>query len=226
MVPKPPQVSLNGQLQATISGVSRGTDISLILFGVVCLIGALGCFWLSPITPWALAGAFGFLIGFGFVLSVWRKGIAARTQADIAPAQLTVKTPDAEVALSVPLDPENVIAKRLLSTMRTIIHARKPLPPPRGYVKNNPADGSSLHEYTDQERQALTNKWSAEVATHDNIVVEQLETAIRSVGSGATELREEPDEEKVPATGMPQLSKIQSNPVSNDQGQGGQKSLS
>ena len=183
MPPKPPEISLTGQLQANISGVSHGTDISLIVFGIVCLVGTLGCFVLSLWQPWASVGAAAFLVGFGFVLYVWRQGAAARTQAEAPPAQFTWRSDGNEMAVSIPLDSQNYVAKKILSGMRSLIQGREPPPTPRGEVRGNPADEKSLREYSENERRTIEEKWALEVSKHDQVVVEQLESAIRSLES-------------------------------------------
>jgi len=188
MPPKPPEISLTGQMQANISGVSHGTDISLIVFGIVCLIGTLGCFALSLWQPWASVGAVAFLVGFGFILYVWRQGAAARTQAEASPAQFTWKSGVNEVAVSIPLDSQNYVAKKILSGMRSLIQGREPPPTPRGEVRGNPSEQESLKEYSENERSAIEEKWAREVSKHDQVVVEQLESAIKSLES------ESPDE--------------------------------
>jgi hypothetical protein len=174
MIPKP-NISLTGQMQAEISGVSRGTDVSLIALGAVCLIGSLGCFFLSMWQPWAVAGAIFFLICFAFVLFVWRQGTSARAQAEAPPAQITWKSADEELALSLPLDGDNLVAKKMLSGMRTIIQNREPLPAPRGQVNGSPADRSALKEYTQEESRSIMQKLEKEASTHDLKVVELLE---------------------------------------------------
>lgn len=204
MSPDAPKLSLTGQMQAKISGVSRGTDISLMVFGGICLIGTLGCFWLSLWQPWAAAGSVIFLLCFIFILYVWRQGTPARAQAEAPPAQLTWKSDGNELAVSIPVDSQNYVVKQMLSRMRAIVHSRTPLPSPHGEVRGSPTDEKSLKEYSDDERRAVAEKWSAEISTHDHTVVEQLELTMKSLESGNSEICESTDSTD---TGMPQLPK-------------------
>ena len=204
MAPLPPKtpLSLSGEVQVNISGTSRGTDISLIALACVSLFGSVGCFWLSIRIPWALIGAFGFLAGFGYILSVWRRGVAARAQADAPGAQFMWKSDSQAMTVTLPVDPDNYVVKRMLSGMRSIVQARELPPTPRGAVLGNPADEKALAEYSPEEQQAIERTWAKEILEHDDLVVEELATASKSLQSGsATGAETCPTE----APGIPQL---------------------
>jgi hypothetical protein len=187
MPPKAPQISMSAAMQAKISGVSRGTDVSVLVLAPVCLIGAVGCFWLSIWVPWALGGAAAFLLGFGFVLYVWRRGTAARTQTEAPPAEFTWRSGTQELMLSVPLDQDNYVVKKMLAGMRSLVQARELPPAPTGAVEGNPADAKALREYSAEERQSVQRKWAQEIPKHDELVVGQLDAAIESLESAPTE---------------------------------------
>jgi len=203
--PKTPNIVLRGEMQAKITGASRGTDISLIVLGAICLIGTLGCFWLSLWISWAVVGAVAFLAGFGFVLYVWRTGTEARMQQEAPVAQLSWRTERDEVAISMPLDSQNYIAKRMLSGMRAVVQSRGTLPTPRGVVTGSPADGKALREYGDDECRLIEEGWAREVAKHDALVVEKLNSAVRSLESGTSDSGKLSQNSEVNSKGIRQI---------------------
>ncbi len=199
-----PKITVTGQVQAKVTGVSRGNDLSLMAFGLICLVGTLGCFWLSLWQPWAIVGAIAFLVGLGFVLYVWHRGAEVRNQTELPPGQFNWKNDGEELALTLPLDTKNYIARQMLLGLRTLVQDRQPLPASRGAVTGNPADEKNLREYSAEERKVLEKQWAAELLQHDEKVVKELESAMQSLKSG--KLLGTPEEaENQLDTGMPQL---------------------
>lgn len=184
-MPEPPKVSVSAGIQANLAGTSRGTDFSLLGLGTISLVGALGCLWLSIWTPWALIGSGVFLSGFLYILNVWRKGTSARAMTDSPPATISWKSASEELAISIPNDDQNYAARKMLAGMRAVMQQRQLPPTPRGSVQGNPADHASLTEYSPEERAAVEKKWAEDVPRHDEKVVDELTSAIRSLESGS-----------------------------------------
>jgi hypothetical protein len=178
-------VPLSAGIKAEISGVSRGTDVSLISLSVVCLLGTGGCFWLSTLVPLALIGSFIFLAGFCFVLYSWGTGSSRRSELDAPSAHFMVKGESETYALSLPLDSKNVVLKKILAQMRAIVQLRTPPPVPKGSVTGNPAEISALKEYSSDERDAIQNGWAKDIPKHDEGVVERLTSAIGALEGNA-----------------------------------------
>jgi len=127
----------------------------------------------------------------------------ARAQTDAPPGQFTWKSGTEELALSLPMDQRNYVIKRMLSGMRSIVQARELPPSPRGAVRGNPADEAALKEYLPEEQQAVEKKWAQEIPKHDELVVDQLEAAIKSLESGSPGM----DVCSTEIQGLPQLPK-------------------
>src|SRR5690242_14521693 len=174
MVFQRPKQSFEARVKARVSGVSRGTDLSLLGLALFCVFGVIGCFWASLWVSSAKFGAWIFLAAFLFLLVAWAKGLSDRNALDVPPAQLSVTSGPDSFNLSLPLDKRDYVFKKMFSCMRTVVQARAILPAPRGAVVGNPSDAKVLREYSPEERAVVEKRWNEEIPKHDEQVIEGL----------------------------------------------------
>jgi len=96
-----------------------------------------------------------------------------------------LKTESETYSLALPVDSQNYVLKKMLAQMRAIVQLRTPPPVPEGSVTGNPAEVAALKEVSPQEREFIQNEWAKEIPKHDELVVEQLTSAIGALEDGS-----------------------------------------